>query len=133
MLLLAFAAGCSDEPEIVVVEPTADEALYDAASPPGERLWDTNADGLLDRGEYVTLNGQAFSNWDNDRDGSLTLEEFSEEWTALGFSRPIEAFRAFDNDGSNVLRQKDLFNAEQWETWDADNSGVLEATEFGFY
>ena len=126
--------ACSDEPDVVVVEPIRDEEVSFPTEGESEQSgWDADGDGLLGRGEFLTFGGMAFSRWDNDRDGSLTREEFASAWTDAGFSNPEEAFRFLDDDGSEVLRQRDLFNLQQWEQWDKDGSGILEEQEFSFY
>ncbi len=66
--------------------------------------------------------------WDADGDGALNEEEFNEGWgTSWGEEDP---YTAWDEDGDGMLNE-DEFNAGVFNSYDADDSGVIEEPEFG--
>lgn len=127
----ALLSACSDEPEVVVVEPPEESEVSYSEIEEESSNW--GADGLLDRAEFSSVVGSGATAWDADQDGVLTEEEFSTGWTHAGLMDASAAFESFDADTSGGLSVVEMSDMAQWNHWDADDSGVLEAEEFPHY
>lgn len=110
----APAAGVGDDQlvePVIGADPAAGAAAGTAAV--GQRgdfaAWDTNSDGMLDNNEFRTRfnDGGWYGDWDGDRNGTLSKEEFGTVNTAWG-----DAPEGVDTNG--------LF-----DTWDADEDGLV--------
>ncbi|MFZ3584818.1 hypothetical protein ACOI1H_22085 [Loktanella sp. DJP18] len=68
------------------------------------------------------------SAWDMDADGALSEQEFNDGWgTAWGDD---SAYSTWDEDADGALSE-DEFNTGVFNSYDADDSGVIEEPEFG--
>jgi hypothetical protein len=67
---------------------------------------------------------QDMGEWDADGDGVVNQEEFNTAWSDVG------TYSEWDADGAGSLTE-DEFNAGIDGGYDADNSGGIEAPEFG--
>lgn len=99
--------------------------------------WDTDADGSLSNEEFNTGFGGAatFSNYDSDGDGMLSEDEYnaaSEGMTERWGERDYEmgAFSDADANADGML-DEDEYNNGWFNTYDADQSGVIEEPELG--
>ena len=128
---MGLLSACSDEPEVVVVEPIEEDQVDYAQTETAS--WDADGDGLLNQEEFSTLRNTSWDAWDTNRDESLSREEFATGWTEAGFTDAASAFDALDRDGDGSVVQADFLSTALWERWDVDNSGVLEAGEFPHY
>jgi hypothetical protein len=128
---------------------TSVAALLIAGTASAQSAMDTNADGMIDRDEYMAGMGEnAFGSWDADGDGTLTRAEYEAgieaqddagsyggwdsyaDWDANsdeGLSREEYSeglFGAFDADAD------DMWNEEESAAWETDESR-LDATRSG--
>lgn len=130
---VAVLAACSDEQEVVVVEPPEkSEVGYDDVSVTSS-VWDADDDELLDQDEHAKVVGLAWSDWDEDADGRLTEPEFQGGWAQAGFKDAAAAFEDLDRDGNAEVSEAEWSASSAWNEWDADESGILEPTEFPYY
>jgi len=130
-IAFGLLGGCSDEPEVVVVEPIeSDEVAYEEAAP---LAWDDNEDGILSREEYLSLSTNVQDAWDVDQDGSLSSDEFKVGWDRAGFADATGALSTLDEDDDGMIAQAEIFDGDLWDKWDVNGSGLLEPSEFPYY
>ncbi|WP_126171911.1 hypothetical protein [Altericroceibacterium xinjiangense] len=138
LLLTATAAAsalllsaCGSEPEVAeteVVEPVAP-----AVTPVGATAWDTDNDGMFNQTEYTAWRERGMTEWDTDADGQLNENEFNTGWTNAGFQNGAGLFGDWDDNTDGFVDSNEWFSDDEWSTWDANNSGILEREEFGYY
>lgn len=132
-------SACSEEPEVVETEELGtDEAVLSpdatsVAEPVALTTWDTNNDGVFQEAEYTAWGQNGITAWDTDADNRLSADEFNTGWTGAGFNDSASVFSAWDDDSDGYLTSEEYFDDEEWTEWDANSSGVLETTEFGYY
>lgn len=71
---------------------------------------------------------QDLNEWDSDGDGALNNEEFGAGWDSTFGDE--NWFNEYDEDGDGNLTE-DEYNAGVFDSYDADDSGVIEEPEFG--
>jgi Ca2+-binding EF-hand superfamily protein len=72
----------------------------------GDRLFeqfDTNQDGLITQAEIDQVLEARLANFDQDNDGSLTLEEYQALWLDAMRERMVDRFQAHDDDGDAMV------------------------------
>lgn len=137
---LALTA-CAQEAEVteaeapVLTDPvdTAPE-MAQADMPPGQNAgWDLNNDGLFQEAEYTGWRDRGYAQWDTNSDQRIAASEFESGWTNAGFENAQGVFTEWDDNSDGFLDAGEWFGEDEWNTWDANDSGVLENNEFGFY
>jgi Ca2+-binding EF-hand superfamily protein len=72
----------------------------------GERLFeqfDANQDGLITQAEIDEVQSSRLAEFDQNNDGSLTLEEYQAMWLDAMRERMVDRFQAHDDDGDAVV------------------------------
>jgi Ca2+-binding EF-hand superfamily protein len=72
----------------------------------GERLFeqfDTNQDGTITQVEIDEVRSSRLAEFDQDNDGSLTLEEYQALWLDAMHERMVDRFQAHDDDGDAMV------------------------------
>ncbi|VAV93804.1 hypothetical protein MNBD_ALPHA06-1352 [hydrothermal vent metagenome] len=73
--------------------------------------WDTNEDGTVSTEEITAAKTAELAKYDNNRDGSLSLDEYQNLWMAKQRNRMVDQFQALDEDGDAAVT-KDEFLAK---------------------
>lgn len=132
LALSGTLAACSEEPEVVQVDPVEPEEVAYGIDDADVLGWDGDGDGLLDRGEFAGLTQDSWAGWDADGNSILSAEEFREGWLEAGFAEPETAFNEFDDNGDGELVQAE-FDENRLSERDSNEDGVLDKKEFAFY
>jgi EF hand len=64
---------------------------------------DTDGDGRATQAEIDQIRQDRVAEFDENRDGSLTLEEFQALWLSVMRERMVDSFQALDDDGDAVV------------------------------
>lgn len=91
--------------------------------------WDANDDNRLTRGEFTASRGWfgdeegLFQDWDDDRSGGLSEDEFT------GGLREAGIFESWDRDRNGWLAEDELYDAA-YAGWDVDDDGLVGSDEW---
>jgi Ca2+-binding EF-hand superfamily protein len=80
----------------------------------GERLFeqfDANQDGLITQGEIDEVQSSRLAAFDQNNDGSLTLEEYQAMWLDAMRERMVDRFQAHDDDGDAVVTVEEFVDS----------------------
>lgn len=96
---------------------------------------DDNADNVITQNEftvadhmltdYAGMDYGSFSEWDDNTDGMLDYQEYSEAVGSLGI------YYEWDDNGDNLIETNE-FNDALYEGWDLNEDGVIDEEEFDF-
>lgn len=97
--------------------------------------WDTNADGMLDNNEFRTRfnDGAWYGDWDGDRNGTVSKEEFGTVNTAWGDApEGVDTngvFDTWDADKDGMIRNEEAATGA-FTAWDRDRNNTIDNNEF---
>jgi Ca2+-binding EF-hand superfamily protein len=80
----------------------------------GERLFeqfDANQDGLITQAEIDQVQSSRLAEFDQNDDGSLTLEEYQAMWLDAMRERMVDRFQAHDDDGDAVVTVEEFVDS----------------------
>ena len=93
--------------------------------------FDANADGRLTQAEIDEVRQSRLAEFDQDGDGSLTLEEYQALWLDAMRERMVDRFQAHDDDGDGLVTAEEFgepFN-RMVRRFDRDGDGELTLEE----
>ncbi len=100
----------------------------------GERLlenFDRNNDGKLTQAEIDQTRSDRFTQFDTDKDGTLTLQEYQALWFDAMRSRMVDRFQSLDDDGDAVVTNEEFLApfGKVVNRRDRDDNGELTRDE----
>jgi Ca2+-binding EF-hand superfamily protein len=89
--------------------------------------YDMNKDGRITQDEVNANRAQWHAEFDKDKDGGLTLQEFQDLWLKARFERMVREFQRFDRNGDAKLTIEEYQGPllEIVEVFDRNGDGVL--------
>jgi Ca2+-binding EF-hand superfamily protein len=89
--------------------------------------YDANKDGKVTQEEIDVNRGQWVSDFDSDKTGTLSLEEFEKLWLKARFERMVREFQRFDRDGNGQVTLDEYKEpmSDMVERFDRNNDGAL--------
>jgi Ca2+-binding EF-hand superfamily protein len=93
--------------------------------------YDANKDGKLDQAEIDQNRTAWHTEFDGDKNGTLSLEEFKGLWMKANLERVVREFQEFDRDGNAqvTLDEYKAPMARMIAQMDQNNDGVLSADD----
>ena len=95
--------------------------------------FDANGDGKISQDEINSLQADYFTNADADKNGSLSLEEFSTYWAEEKRQQMVRGFQNLDTDGDAAVTQAE-FTAHMENRvamMDRNGDGFVTSDDFG--
>jgi len=94
--------------------------------------FDTNQDGVITQVEIDEVRSSRLGEFDEDGDGSLTLEEYQALWLDAMRERMVDRFQAHDDDGDGLVTVEEF--GDRWDSMvrrlDRNDDGELSEEDF---
>ena len=96
-----------------------------------QKLYDSNNDGNITKSEMSFKAKNAINNFDSNKDGALSLEEFKTLWTKRMNRRMVRHFQRLDHDGNAMISLKEINNGVERVMWKMDNNndGIISKND----
>lgn len=97
------------------------------------KQFDANGDGSLTQAEIDAGRQQQLAQYDIDKDGTLSLQEFQVLWMEMNRSRMVDRFQRLDEDGDATVTAGEFLDpfADVVERRDRNGDGVLSKDDRG--
>ena len=137
----ALLSAMKEEHAMKTLMMSSAAALLIAGTAFAQSELDANADGMIDRDEFVAAMGEdAFGAWDTDGDGMLSRAEFEagveQQDDADAFGTWDERYSEWDTDQDEMLTSEEYaaglfgaFDADADDMWSEEESAAWEEDE----